>query len=91
MEVGNAVTRINHCHGRASLVDLHNCSFDLFTFGSFQAVKFGIYIAETIAYINSDFIKIRTVFCKYILIENLDALTEDIRVRDLHHGGLQVQ
>ena len=88
VQVGDTLRGINHREVRARSECRVNSCFDFGFLGvAFQAL---VQVAEAVVRIDSEFLEQVGVFREHVLEEYANECTEQHRVRDLHHGGLQV-
>ena len=91
MEIGNALGRIHHRQFRAVLVAGVQVADDFLAQRLRQRLELVIQVDHAVVDVHAEFFKQLGVFCERILVEDPHAVTEHDRVRDLHHGGLDVQ
>ena len=66
-------------------------ALDLFPFGLRQRGDLVVQVGHAVVDIDTQFLKQLGVFCKGFLVENPHAVAKHDRVRDFHHGRLDVQ
>ncbi len=88
MQICNALGRIDHGEIRTRSESGVNGGLDFSFLGvAFEAL---VQITQTVVGIDAQFLEQVGVLREYILEEHAHECTEQHRVRDLHHGGLQV-
>ena len=91
MKVGDALVAIDHGDRGAMRVDRLNVCLDGSAFGSRKRGDLGNQVAESVLNIHADPFERCSMFGEYWLEIRAYGMTKDDRVRDLHHGGLQMQ
>ncbi len=91
MQVGDPLAGVHHGQFAVGLINRLDVGLDGRPLGLGQFSDLGVQIAQAVVDVHPQLFDDRGVFFENILIEDRDAMTEHDRVRDLHHGGLQVQ
>ena len=88
VEIGNPLVRVHHGKIRTILIDTLNVCLDFGPLRFGESRDLGKDVTQPIVDIHSQRIKSSCVFIKDGLVENGDRMTEDDRVRYLHHRSL---
>ena len=91
MEVGDALGRVDHGQLGAVLVAGMQVALDLVLLALRQGGDLVVEIDHAVVDVDAEFVEQLAVLLERFLVEDLDAVAEHDRVRDLHHGGLDVQ
>ena len=91
MEVGNALGRIHHGQLRTILLASVQVADDFVTLGLRQDLDLLVKIDHAVIDVDTQFVEQGAVLLEGFLVENLDAVTENDRVRDFHHRRFDVQ
>merc|ERR1719233_182049 len=89
MEISDAGIGVDHGKSGSGLILLHDVSLNFCLLR--MSLDFVINIAKSVVYINFQFCEKVSVLSKDILEEDLDTVSEDDRVRHLHHGSFHVK
>ena len=91
MEIGDALSGIDHGQFRALLVAGVQIFDDLVLPGLRQRGDLVVQVHHAVVHVDAQLVEQLGVLLKSLLVENLHAVAEDNRVRDLHHRRLDVQ
>ena len=91
VQVGDAPVGVHHGEIRALLHGRLQVGFDFLLLRSRQGTDLGIHVPHPVVGIDAEFGKNLFMFFKDVFKIDGHAMTENNRVRDLHHGGLHVQ
>ena len=91
MQVGYTFCRVDHRHFGTALVTGVNIFLDFLAQGFRKVFDTVINTADTVVRVYAQFCKEFSVFGKQVLVENLDCVAENDRMRDLHHCCLHMQ
>ncbi len=91
MEVGDALRRIHHRQARAVLLAGMQVALDLVAQRLGQGLDLVVQVDHAVVHVDADFLEQPGVLFEGFLVVDPDAMAEDDRVRDLHHGRLDVQ
>ena len=91
MQVSDALIGINHRQGRTSRINRIEVSVDFCLLVGRQCSDFGVNITNTVINVYTQLGEQVGVLSQYVFIENRNSVTENNRVRHLHHGGFHVQ
>ncbi len=91
VQVGDAFDRVNHRHFRTLGIAGVDVVKDLFLLGVGQRLDLVVDAADSIVRINAQFFEELAVLVEDVLVVNANGMAEDDRMRDFHHGRLDVQ
>ena len=91
MEVGDALGRIHHGQFGAVLVAGVQVTLDLLLLAFRQLGDLVVEVDHAVVDIDPQLLEQLAVLGERVLVEDLDTVTKHDGVRDLHHGGLDVQ
>ncbi|MCG3774186.1 MAG: hypothetical protein JW395_1003 [Nitrospira sp.] len=90
MQVGDSLVGIHHRHRRPLLVHSLNVGFDGFALILGQSFDLRVEIAKAVVRIHTKLFERLAVFFEHVLIKHRHGMTEDLGIRDLHHGSLHM-
>ena len=91
MEIGDALGRIHHRHLGAVCMAGMQVIDDLFQLRTGQCPDFFINAGQAVVDVDAELVEHLAVLGESVLVKDLDGMAEDDRVRDFHHGRLDVQ
>ena len=91
VQIGDAAVGIDHGHGRLCGVDAFDIGLDLPPAFGRKPGDAREQIAEAVVDVDTEFVEQRSMLVEQFGEIDPHRVAEDDRVRDFHHGGLQVQ
>ena len=91
VQIGDAFVTVDHGQGRTAGVGGFDVGLNFRFLVGGQGVEFGHEVAEAVVEVDADCGQCGAVFGDDVFEEGANGVTEDDRVADLHHSGLQVQ
>ena len=90
MQIGDSLVGVNHCDRWARFVHSSNRGFDGVTLGFRQRSNGGCDVAPAVVRVGPDRVEHVGMLGKHVGEEYPHCMTEDDRVRDLHHCCFEV-
>ena len=91
MKIGNTLGRVDHGQTRTVFLAGVQVADDLVTLGFRQVLDLVVEIDHAVIDVDAQFVEGLAVLLESVLVVDLDAVTENDRMRDLHHRCLDVQ
>ena len=91
VQIGDALVAVDHGEGWTAGVGGFDVGLNFRFLVGGQGIEFGHEVAEAVVEVDADCGQCGAVFGDDVFEEGANGVTEDDRVADLHHGGLQVQ
>jgi len=90
VQIGDAFIGVDHRQRRPLLVHRLNVGFDGGPLIVGQGFKLSVEVTQTVIGIDAQFFECLRMFLEHVLEKYRHCMTEDLGVRDLHHGCFQM-
>ncbi len=91
VEVGDTLVGIHHRHRRPLPVDGLDVRLNGLPLLVGQGLDLGVDVAEPVIRIHTELLEGLPVLFEHVLVIDGHGMAENLRIRDLHHGGLHVE
>ena len=91
MQVGNTLSRVDHCQLGTVLMTGMQVFFNFFAQGLGQGSNFFVDAAEAVVWVYTQFFKQFAMFFKRVFVENFNSMAKHDGVRNFHHGGFNME
>ena len=90
MQVGDPLVGVHHRHGRPLLVHSLNVGFDGFALILRQGLDLRVEVTDPVVRIHAQLLERLAMLLEHVLVIDRHGMTEDLGIRDLHHGGFHM-